>query len=58
MKKVMLTVFKGSLNVRLRYDVAHASVANHAAMFFYKSTGYANHVYQQQTGLIRDADSP
>lgn len=58
MTKVMLTVFKGRSSVHLTYDVAHVSAANHAAMLFYKSTGYAGHVHRRQTGLTQDADSP
>lgn len=59
MTKMMLTVFKGRPKCYSKYDVAHASVANHTAMLFYKSTGYVDLLHRhKETRLIRDADSP
>lgn len=45
MTKAMLTVFKGRSKAHLTHDVAHVPVANHAAVLFYKSIGYVDHVY-------------
>ena len=45
MTKIMLTVLKGCPKIHLTHLVAHVSAANITAVLFYKSVGYARHVY-------------